>query len=179
MKRSITIVRQFKDLDKAIELNPEFASAYSNRGYVKVKLGESHAAQDDVKQAQRDYRAAIDDYTEAIRRMPISYTETSLARLYAKRLFQPEKADTYSKRADVKFELGASETAQNNTENAEHYYRAAIDDYTEAIHLRSNDVDAYYGRGLAKQALGRQTAAKADFEKSMELNRNIEGSHDD
>ena len=168
-----------QDLDKALELNPEFASAYSNRGYVKVKLGESHAAQDDVKQAQRDYRAAIDDYTEAIRRMPISYTETSLARLYAKRLFQPEKADTYSKRADVKFELGASETTQNNTENAERSYRSAIDDYTEAIHLRSNDAGAYYGRGLAKQALGRHTAAKVDFEKSMEINRNIEGSHDD
>ena len=168
-----------RDLDKALELNPEFASAYSNRGYVMGKLGESHASQDNVKQAQRDYRAAIDDYTEAIRRMPISYTETSLARLYAKRLFQPEKSDTYRKRADVKFELGTSETAQNRTETAERYYRSAIDDYTEAINLRSNDAGAYYGRGLSKQALGRHAEAKTDFEKSTELNRNFEGSHVD
>ncbi len=168
-----------QDFDKALELNPEYASAYSNRGYVKAKLGESKVSQDDVKQARRDYRAAIEDYTEAIRRMPASYAETALARLYAKRLFQPEKADTYNKRADVKFELGEFEIAQNNTAKAERYYRAAIEDYTEAINLRSNHVVAYYSRGLAKQALGLHAEAKADFEKSSELNQEIQNAQGD
>jgi tetratricopeptide (TPR) repeat protein len=168
-----------QDFDKALELNQEYASAYSNRGYVKAKFGESKVSQDNVKQARRDYRAAIDDYTEAIRRMPTSYAESSLARLYAKRLFQPEKANTYNKRADLRFELGEFETAQNNTEKAERYYRTAIDDYTEAINLRSDHAVVYYSRGLAKRALGLHGEAKADFEKSAELNREIEDSHDD
>ena len=167
-----------QDLNKALERNPEFASAYSNRGYVRTRLGESNVSQDNVRQAQEDYRAAIDDYTAAIRRMPTTDAETSLARLYAKRLFQPEKADTYNKRADVKFRLGEFETARNDTEKAESYYRAAIEDYTEAINLRSDHAVAYYNRGIAKQALGLREEAKADFETAAELNRKIEGSRD-
>lgn len=167
-----------QDLNKALERNPEFASAYSNRGYVMTKLGESKASQDNLKQARQDYRAAIADYTEAIRRMPASHAETLLARLYAKRLFQPEKADTYNERGDVKFALGELESAQNNTQAAEGYYHAAIEDYTEAINFRSDYAIAYYNRGLANQALGRHQEAKADFEKATALNQKIEDSRD-
>ena len=144
-----------------------------------AKLGGSNVSQDNLKQARQDYRAAIADYTEAIRRMPASHAETPLARLYAKRLFQPEKADTYNARGDVKFDLGEFETSQNNSQEAETYYRAAIEDYTEAINLSSDYALAYYSRGLAKQALGRHEDAKTDFENSAELKRKIENSHND
>jgi tetratricopeptide (TPR) repeat protein len=158
---------------------PEKANTYNKRADLRFELGEFETAQNNTEKAERYYRTAIDDYTEAIRRMPTSYAKSSLARLYAKRLFQPEKANTYNKRADLRFELGEFETAQNNTEKAERYYRTAIDDYTEAINLRSDHAVVYYSRGLAKRALGLHGEAKADFEKSAELNREIEDSHDD
>ena len=188
-----------EDFSSALKLNPEYASAYSNRGYAKTKLGESEVVQGNVPQAQMHYYAAIDDYTEAIRLTPVEYAETSLTRVYAKRLFEPEKADSYNKRGDVKFKLGESEAAQGNTEQAESYYRAAvadytraidlwpdhaiiyrvsIEDYTRAIDLWPDHAVIYYNRGLAKRALGLQEEAQADFQKAAELNREIGSSRD-
>ena len=42
-----------KNYDKAIELNPEYAKAYNNRGSVKADLG-------DKKEAIKDYDKAIE-----------------------------------------------------------------------------------------------------------------------
>ena len=48
--KTITVLLQ--DLNKAIELNPNNANAYINRGNAKKKL--------------QDYKGAIADYTKAI-----------------------------------------------------------------------------------------------------------------
>ena len=166
------------DINKAIRLNLEYAGAYSNRGYVKIKLGESEAVQGNIEQARKHYQAAIDDCTEAIKLSPTKYSENSLTSEYAKFLLEPENTDTYKNRGDAKFLLGESETFQGNTGQAERHYRAAIEDYTETINLRSDYAPAYYNRGLAKQALGLKEKAKTDFEKAAELDRKIEGTHD-
>ena len=163
------------DFNEVIRLNLEYAGAYSNRGYVKIKLGESEAAQGNVEQARMHYYAAIDDCTKAIGLSQEKYAEDSLMSSYAKLLLEPEDADTYKNRGDVKFLLGESETFQGNTAQAESHYRAAIKDYTETINLNSDYAVAYYGRGLARQALGLQKEAQVDLEKSTELNRKIEG----
>ena len=166
------------DFDEAIRLNPEYVSAYSNRGYVKIKLGESEAAQGNMEKARRHYREAIGDCTEAIRLDQAKYSENSLISTYMKLLLQPESADTYKNRGDAKFLLGESEVSQGNTAQGENHYRAAIEDYTEAINRKSDYALAYYSRGLAKQALGLQEEAQADLEKASELNREIESSLD-
>ena len=166
------------DFNEVIRLNLEYAGAYSNRGYVKIKLGESEAAQGNVEQARMHYYAAIDDCTKAIGLSQEKYAEDSLMSSYAKLLLEPEDADTYKNRGDVKFLLGESETFQGNTAQAESHYRAAIKDYTETINLNSDYAVAYYGRGLARQALGLQKEAQVDLEKSTELNRKIEGLRD-
>ena len=41
------------DFDKAIEMNPDYAEAYHNRGYY-------------IKEHKGDYKGAIEDYTKAI-----------------------------------------------------------------------------------------------------------------
>ncbi len=166
------------DFNKAIRLNSEYAGAYSNRGYTKIKLGQSAASQGDREQARACYCAAIDDCTEALRLNSAEYAEDSLMRHYAKLLLEPEDTDTYRNRGDAKFYFGEFETDQGNMEQAENHYRDAVEDYTEAINLKSDCAFAYHNRGLAKQTLGLQKEAQADLDKAAELNRQIEGSRD-
>jgi len=45
-------------------------------------------------------------------------------------------------------------------------YERAIQDFDEAIRLDPQSAYAYYMRGLANQALGKNTAADRDFQKA-------------
>jgi tetratricopeptide (TPR) repeat protein len=47
----------------------------------------------------------------------------------------------------------------------------AIEDYTKAIQLKSNYVDAYYNRGDAKRAKGDMDGAIANHTKAMQIKR--------
>ena len=49
----------------------------------------------------------------------------------------------------------------------------AIADYTQAIHLDLNDVEAFYNRGLAYQKKGEAEKAEADFKKAQELDPSL------
>ena len=160
------------DFNEAIKLNSEYASAYSNRGSAKIRLAKSESTQGDIDKARIHYQAAIEDCTKAIQ-LSSKYAEDSLMRVYAKLLLEPENANTYKNRGDAKFQLGESEVSQGNAAQVERHYRTAIEDYTEAINLKSDYALAYYNRGLAKQALGLQKAAQADFEKAMKLNPDV------
>ena len=52
----------------------------------------------------------------------------------------------------------------------------AIEDFDIAIKNDPKDAIAYFDRGLAKEALGQQDAAKADFDKAKELDPEVEKS---
>jgi tetratricopeptide (TPR) repeat protein len=43
--------RAIEDYDRAIDLNPEDATAYNNRGYASIALGEPEQALQDIQQA--------------------------------------------------------------------------------------------------------------------------------
>ena len=45
----------------------------------------------------------------------------------------------------------------------------AIADYTEAIHLKPDNADAYYNRGCSRWQLGEDERADADFEEAARL----------
>ena len=159
--------------NSAIQLNPAYVRAYFERGLAKSKSGDSTGAIDDYTQAikfnpkyttayynranqKRDhalYEAAIRDYTIAIR-------------------LDPKYDKSYHNRGRVKYLLGKSESDKGNGVAAALHYRAAIDDYTEAIRINPAHVLAYYNRGNARKLLGEHEAAKKDFEKAQELERN-------
>ena len=69
--------------------------------------------------------------------------------------FQPDYAEVYNNRGNIKNELGSCD--------------AALDDYDEAIRLNPNFAEAYSNRGSTKFRLGRHDAALADLNAAILL----------
>ncbi len=162
--------RRIADLTKALELNPEMADAYVQRGniYSGISFG---LATDKAK----NLAAAIKDYSKAITLRPTS------SYLYFKR------GQTYLKNSDdpKRFEQAipdmtkAIELAQDNQElfqalkaRGQAYARCgqqnlAIVDFTKSI--EQGGWQSYMNRGRCYLDMKKFEAAKADFDKLSEL----------
>lgn len=142
--------------NKAIQIDPEDASAYINRGVIKDTFG--------------DHEEAILDYDMAIQLQPNeagNYTNRGNAKLglgnyegaildhnFAIQL-QPNFPGAYINRGNVKLELSD--------------FEAAIEDYNVAINLDPNYADAYVNRAKAKAQLELIEEAKLDLQTALEL----------
>ena len=145
------------DYDRAIELIPNFAAAYFNRGHAKNSLKEftediadydraielmpnfaaAYHNRGGTKQNLQNYAGAISDYNRAIELMP-------------------DSAATHRNRGNAKVKLKD--------------YTGAITDYDRAIELKPDFAVAYRGRGKAKSALEDYNGAVADYDRAIELN---------
>ena len=183
--------KAIEQYDKSIELNPNYANAYNNRGTAKNSLGqhvEAIADYDEVirlnpdhalaytnrgvaKDSLREHKDAITDYNQAIR-------------------LKPDYAEAYNNRGNAKDCLGQHVDAINdynqairlNPDYAEAYnnrgtakdslgqYVDAITDYDQAIRLDPDYALAYINRGVAKNRLGRHVDAIADYDQAIRLN---------
>ena len=78
-----------KDYDKALELNPDYANAYYNRGVAKGKLG--------------DYKGAIEDFDKAIALNP-NYADAYYNRGLARRDLGDHKGaeEDFAKAAELR-----------------------------------------------------------------------------
>lgn len=142
--------------NKAIQIDPEDANAYINRGVIKDTFG--------------DHEEAILDYDIAIQLQPNeagNYTNRGNAKLglgnyegaildhnFAIQL-QPNFPGAYNNRGNVKLELSE--------------FEAAIEDYNVAINLDPNYADAYVNRAKAKAQLELIEEAKLDLQTALEL----------
>jgi tetratricopeptide (TPR) repeat protein len=159
-KRDKDYYGAISDYTKAIELNPNFAKAYYNRGLSKSYL--------------KDYSRAISDYNKAIELNPNyvdSYNNRGISKAnlkdyygamsdYAKAIeLNPNYAIIYYNRGLLKDDLKD--------------YSGAISDYTKAIELKPNYASAYYNRGVLKVDLKDYYGAISDFTKAIELNPNF------
>lgn len=183
-----------KEADKAIELNPNDAKAYHNRGCAYNGL--------------RQYEKSIEDFNKAIELNP-NFPDTYIFRgLSYSGLEQYERAiqdynkvielnpndkTAYSSRGDAYFGLKQYERAirdydktielsDSNVDylNIVYYnqgkayyqlkqYKRAIQDFSKVIKLNSSDMFAYHYRGLCYQALNDELNSQADFEKAKAL----------
>ena len=122
------------DYSKAIELDPNNAQAYFNRGLAKNELKIPGAAE--------DYMTAVE--------------------------LDPDNAETYFIRgldplvANEKCKLGGEKHDSNN-------FQGAIEEYTKAISLVTEDPMPYLLRGRSKQSLGDLKGACEDWKKAKEL----------
>ena len=138
------------DLNKSVELDPEFAAAYGARGHVKSHYGESMAKYErNIVKVGKQYQAAIKDYTEAIRLDP------------------EDDENYYNGRGHARSHYGEYEAKQGNTTEALKQYQAAIKDYTKAIKLDSDDDRNYSNRGWAKYLLGKLNTEQREFSKAL------------
>lgn len=140
----------------ATQLNAQTNAELVNRGYNAV--------------AQRDYAAAINQYTQIIAADPTDAqafynraTTFTLLKDYARAIadysqaitLNPKHARAYYNRALAYRSLGD--------------YTRAISDYTQAIALNPNDV-VYYNRGNAYKETQDYRRAIADYSKAIALN---------
>ncbi|MBX2962798.1 MAG: tetratricopeptide repeat protein [Cyclobacteriaceae bacterium] len=149
-------VESLLNLNKAIELDPNYASAYYFRGNIKAQFDDRHGAMKDyntaleknpkmseaffargnVKMKLQDYYGAIDDYTAAI-------------------ALNENFVEAYYNRGKAKQYLQA--------------YQDAINDCSKIIAINKKNVDAYYMRGLLRIEFGDLKNGCLDLSKAGEL----------
>jgi tetratricopeptide (TPR) repeat protein/V8-like Glu-specific endopeptidase len=147
------------DFNRAVELDPKDALAYSLRGYQRIKLGDTKGGLEDLNQALRlnpnDYRiygnrgtarsrlgdkqGAISDYNQVI-------------------ALHPKDELAYYARGEVRSELGDK--------------KGAVADYDQAIRINPNDINSYYSRGKVRSELGDKKGAIADYDQAIRINPN-------
>ncbi|RKU21060.1 hypothetical protein C6499_22850 [Candidatus Poribacteria bacterium] len=140
----------------AIELNPENAGTYNNRGVAYRNTG--------------DFAAAIADFDKAIELAPedarvynnrgVAYRNTgdfaaAIADFNKAIELNPEDAGAYNNRGN----------AYRNTGD----FAAAIADFDKAIELAPEDARVYSNRGNAYRNIGDFAAAISDYNEAMEL----------
>ena len=116
-------------------------------------------------------------------------TEKALSAYDTAIRLQPDYAEVYNNRGNIKSELGFSDAALEDYNEAicfnpnfvEAYYNrgvqkvlceefdAAITDYTEAIRIKPNMAEAYANLGMAKAGLNRTDEAKSDLQTALKL----------
>lgn len=138
-------------------LNPANASAYYNRGFERLDIG--------------DYQGAVDDYTRALQidgNQPTAYNNRGLAKFqigdfagaisdYTRSLeLNDNEAVVYFNRGFARFNQGD--------------YTGAIGDYTESILKAPEQTGAYFYRGEAYGRLGNYQQAAEDYTRAIQLN---------
>lgn len=144
------------DYTEAIRLNPNFATAFFNRGL--------------IRREKNNFDGAIADYTEAIRLNPNfaeAYSSRGLVRYkkndmggaiadYTEAIYHdPYNVIAYFNRGLVRREQGDMESA--------------IRDYTEAIRLNPDHAKAYSNRGFARSEQGDMEGAIEDYTEAIRL----------
>ncbi len=151
------------DYTQAIRLKSNFASAYTERGHVKLALS--------------NFEGAVADFSEAIRINPKS-SSVFVARGYAylvegkleRAIIDFTKAiETNSKNAVAFNNRGIAYRKQNRIESA-------IKDYTKAIQINPIYALAYSNRGNAYELEGDKNKAIADFKSAIFLDPSLSGA---
>jgi tetratricopeptide (TPR) repeat protein len=186
--------RAISDYSEAIQLNPNYADAYNNRGVIWHKKGDQDKAIADFNIAiqlnpnfaeaynnrggswllKGNNVEALVDYDKAIQ-LNSNYTEA-----YGNRgLVWSKKGNDTKALADFNKAIQLNPkyaTAYNNRGalwKKKGDINKAIDDYNKAIQLNPNYAEAYNNRGNAWSIKGDINKALADFNMAIQLNPNL------
>ncbi|MGF1935823.1 MAG: tetratricopeptide repeat protein [Nostoc sp. ChiQUE02] len=145
----------------------------TNPGRIEQKSADIYYKEGIEKYNNKDFRGAIEDYTQAIQ-------------------INPNYVDAYINRGLAHDDLGDKQVAiedynqaiKINPNYALAYYnrgvtrsnsgdrQAAIEDYNQAIKINPNYALAYYNRGVAQDELGNKQAAIEDYSQAIKINPN-------
>lgn len=142
---------------KAIEINPDFAVAYYNRGNIKDKL--------------QDYVGELNDYNQAIKLKPnFEYALFNRANIKVKLGDYEGAISDFSKVIELNPNENEAYINRGNTKARIGDVSGALADYNKAISLNQDYPEAYYNRGILKSKMGDHVGAILDFDKSINLN---------
>ena len=177
-------------IGKAIEINPNVASYYSNQGNALKELRQLDAAlasyvkaielKPDLAEAQynrgialhelKQLDSALVSYDKAIELKP------NLAEAYSNRgiaLQELKQLDaalaSYDKAIELKPDYAEAYSNRGNALKELKQLDAAIASYDKAIELKPDYAEAYSNRGIALQELKQLDAALASYDKAIEL----------
>ncbi len=186
---------------QAIQLNPNDADAYNNRGVAYSGKGDFDRAIDDFDKTiqlnsdpadaynnrgvaygkKGDFDREIEDYTRAIQLNPnytVAYNNRGVA--YGKKGDFDRAIEDYTQAIQLSPDYA---DVYNNRGIAYHYtgdYDRAIEDYTQAIQLERDLVEAYNNRGEAWLHLKEWEKARADLTAARDVGLDIIASfHND
>jgi tetratricopeptide (TPR) repeat protein len=180
-----------EDFNRAIQLYPEYAAIYNNRGNVLLALGALREAMKDFDRAlllSPGYAAAysnrasaylrlgeielaLTDYNKAMALVPMNpaaFTGRGRAHLAG---FRPESAIRDFTRAvsfDARF--GAAYRARAEAKAMLERHDEAVEDFSRAIAFDARNAELYMLRGSAYLAAGNTTAAVKDFTTAIDIN---------
>ena len=142
--------------DQAIELNPQFAVAYNNRGISKIKLNQLREAIEDFERAMELDPTIAEPYLNSgIAKLELDDLEGAMEDYERAMEINPRYAGPYLYRGFIKFK-------------SQELYEA-IKDFDRAVELKPDFAEAYNYRGGAKEKLGDVGGAIRDFDKVIEL----------
>ena len=175
---------------KSIELNPENADAYYNRGFVYGDLGNQNQAVIDYSKAiELDPKNSMAYYNRGLAYRKLDNHQQAVIDFSKAIELNPKDSDAYVNRGSVYSDIGNHKQAikdydvalQINPQNAMAYYnrglayrklgnhQQAVIDFSKAIELNPKDSDAYVNRGYVYRKLGNRSQAVIDFSKAIEL----------
>ncbi|HSW44430.1 MAG TPA: tetratricopeptide repeat protein [Phycisphaerae bacterium] len=141
---------------RAIELKPDFAKVYYNRGTAYSEL--------------RDYARAIEDYTRAIRIDPdLSAAYNNRGIVHHELGDYTRAIEDYTRAIELDPHLEEAYSNRGKAWRVLGNYDHAIADYGKSIELKPDDADTYNIRGIAYRDTGDYDRAIADFNKAIEL----------
>jgi len=148
-----------EELDEALELDPNDAVAYTDRGFSRFQLGRHAEAIEDCDRAlQLDPYATFGYLTRGMAKAELGRYVEAIADYDEVLLLEPNNLLAYRNRGHSRGKLGR---------DAE-----AIEDYDRVLQLNPNDVRALASRGTCKAKLGRHAEAIEDFDRALLLDPN-------
>ncbi len=142
--------------DRVIEIDPDFADAYYNRGVAKVRL--------------KEFQEAIKDFDKAIKLKPediFCYLNRGVAKDQIKE-FQ-EAIKDFDEAIDLKPEYPYSYVNRGIAKAKLGDHEGAVEDFDKAVDLKPDDAEFHFNRGIAKAKLGDHEGAVEDFDKAVDL----------
>jgi tetratricopeptide (TPR) repeat protein len=175
--------------DRAIQLEPKFADAYSSRGKALAASGDRERAILDFSEAIqlqpsnpnpvlergtayfyiKNYPAAVADATRALELNPLLATAYNLRAIALREMGETHKALEDLDRA-VQLDPSQDNYYQRASTNqliGDH--RKAIEDLNRVLEFEPGDVPAYYARARSRRAIGDTEGAAADTQHAREL----------
>jgi tetratricopeptide (TPR) repeat protein len=145
------------DFDRAIAINPKFATAYTNRGIAKSNLGNKQGAMSDFNLALAiDPKYAQAYLNRGADKSDLGNHQGAIGDFDRALTIAPRYAKAYYNRGAAKYALG------NN--------QGAISDFNRALTIAPQFAEAYNNRGVAKSALGNNQEAISDYDKAIVIN---------